>query len=52
MASGSNRIVAAIATRRAMASGGLWMNADEGEQWSMIAQHLPPVHAVETAVLA
>ncbi|WP_176594658.1 glycosyl hydrolase [Sphingobium sp. EM0848] len=34
------------------ASGGLWMSADEGEQWSMIAQHLPPIFAVETAVLA
>lgn len=34
------------------ASGSLWMSADEGEQWSMIAQHLPPVYAVETAVLA
>lgn len=33
-------------------SGGLWMSADEGAQWSMIAQHLPPVYAVETAVLA
>lgn len=34
------------------ASGSLWMSADEGEEWSMIAQHLPPVYAVETAVLA
>ena len=33
-------------------SGSLWMSADEGEQWSMIVQHLPPVFAVETAVLA
>lgn len=31
------------------AGGNLWMSADEGENWSMIAQHLPPVYAVEVA---
>jgi hypothetical protein len=30
-------------------SGSLWMSADEGENWSMIAQHLPPIYAVEVA---
>jgi photosystem II stability/assembly factor-like uncharacterized protein len=32
-------------------SGGLWMSADEGEHWSAVAEHLPPIYAVETAVL-
>jgi photosystem II stability/assembly factor-like uncharacterized protein len=33
-------------------SGSLWMTADEGANWSMLAEHLPPIYAVETAVLA
>ena len=33
-------------------SGELWMSRDEGRQWNCIAQHLPEIYAVETAVLA
>jgi hypothetical protein len=32
-------------------SGELWMSADEGEQWTCIASHLPEIYAVEAAVL-
>jgi photosystem II stability/assembly factor-like uncharacterized protein len=32
-------------------SGELWISADEGQRWSCIAQHLPEIYAVETAVL-
>ena len=32
-------------------SGELWGSADEGRTWSLIAQHLPPILAVETASL-
>jgi photosystem II stability/assembly factor-like uncharacterized protein len=32
--------------------GSLWMAADEGANWSMIADNLPPIYAVETAVVA
>jgi hypothetical protein len=31
--------------------GSLWLGADEGANWSMIAENLPPIYAVETAVL-
>jgi hypothetical protein len=33
-------------------SGELWMSRDEGRRWSVIAQHLPEIYAVETAELA
>ena len=33
-------------------SGELWMSQDEGREWNCIAQHLPEIYAVETAVLA
>ena len=32
-------------------SGELWMSRDEGRGWNCIAQHLPEIYAVETAVL-
>lgn len=32
-------------------SGELWMSRDEGRRWACIAQHLPEIYAVETAVL-
>lgn len=31
-------------------SGGLWMSADEGENWSPLAEHLPQIYALETGV--
>ncbi len=31
-------------------SGEVWMSRDEGEKWSCIAQHLPEIYAVETAL--
>ena len=33
-------------------SGELWMSPDEGQRWNCIAQHLPEIYAVETAILA
>jgi hypothetical protein len=27
----------------------LWMSRDEGKRWSVIAQHLPEIYAVEAA---
>ena len=33
-------------------SGELYASADEGETWTAIAAHLPPVHSVETLVVA
>jgi hypothetical protein len=32
-------------------SGGLWASSNEGESWSAIAEHLPHIYAVESAVL-
>ena len=32
-------------------SGALWMSRDEGNKWACLAQHLPEIYAVETAVL-
>jgi photosystem II stability/assembly factor-like uncharacterized protein len=32
-------------------SGALWASADEGENWSAMAEHLPHIYAVESAVL-
>ena len=32
--------------------GGLWASANEGETWSPLAEHLPHIYAVESAVLA
>lgn len=32
-------------------SGALYASADEGENWTEIAAHLPPIHSVETMVL-
>jgi hypothetical protein len=32
-------------------SGELWASRDEGRNWKCIAQHLPEIYAVETAVL-
>jgi hypothetical protein len=32
-------------------SGELWMSGDEGENWRVIARHLPEIYAVETAEL-
>lgn len=32
-------------------TGILYASADEGEHWQVIAQHLPPIHSVETMVL-
>ena len=32
-------------------SGELWMSRDEGERWFCLAQHLPEIYAVETALL-
>jgi photosystem II stability/assembly factor-like uncharacterized protein len=32
-------------------TGSLFASADEGETWTSIAQHLPPIHSVETLVL-
>ena len=32
-------------------SGGLWASKDEGDHWGPIAEHLPPIFAVETAEL-
>ena len=29
-------------------TGALFASADEGDSWSCIAQHLPPIHSVET----
>lgn len=31
-------------------SGELWMSRNEGERWTRIAEHLPEIYAVETAV--
>jgi photosystem II stability/assembly factor-like uncharacterized protein len=33
-------------------SGELWLSRDEGKRWQCIAQHLPEIYAVETAVFA
>jgi len=32
-------------------SGSLWMSADEGEHWSVLAEHLPQIYAVEAVEL-
>ena len=32
-------------------SGELWMSADEGDSWRVIARHLPEIYAVETTEL-
>ncbi len=32
--------------------GGLWASADEGESWAALAEHLPHIYAVESAVAA
>ena len=32
-------------------AGELWMSGDEGENWRVIARHLPEIYAVETAEL-
>jgi photosystem II stability/assembly factor-like uncharacterized protein len=32
-------------------TGALYASADEGEGWTCIAQHLPPIHSVETLVV-
>jgi len=32
-------------------TGSLYASADEGETWQEIAEHLPPIHSVETLVL-
>jgi photosystem II stability/assembly factor-like uncharacterized protein len=32
-------------------SGEVYTSADEGERWSRIAQHLPPISSVETLVI-
>ena len=32
-------------------TGALFASADEGEHWTCIAQHLPPILSVETLVL-
>jgi hypothetical protein len=32
-------------------SGGLWASSNEGESWSAIAEHLPHIYAIESAVL-
>jgi len=33
-------------------SGAVWASTDEGESWRPLAEHLPSIYAVETAVLA
>ncbi|MEX2644536.1 MAG: sialidase family protein [Acetobacterales bacterium] len=33
-------------------TGTLYASADEGENWTCVAQHLPPIHSVETLVTA
>ena len=33
-------------------SGELWLSRDEGATWSVLAQHLPEIYAVEAASLA
>ena len=33
-------------------SGELWMSRDEGKRWTLIAQHLPEIYAVEAAEIA
>ncbi len=32
-------------------AGELYASADEGETWSLVAGHLPPIHAVDVAVI-
>ena len=32
-------------------SGEVWMSRDEGLKWSCLAQHLPEIYAIETALL-
>ena len=32
-------------------SGAVYASADEGERWSLIAEHLPAIHSVETMVV-
>ena len=32
-------------------TGALYASADEGDSWSRIAQHLPPITSVETLVV-
>jgi hypothetical protein len=31
--------------------GQLYASADEGESWSCLAEHLPPIYSVETLVV-
>jgi photosystem II stability/assembly factor-like uncharacterized protein len=33
-------------------SGAVWASTDEGENWRQLAENLPQIFAVETAVLA
>jgi photosystem II stability/assembly factor-like uncharacterized protein len=33
-------------------SGSIWTSADEGMNWSMLAEHLPPIYALEIGTLA
>jgi len=33
-------------------SGSIWRSADEGMNWSMLAEHLPPIYALEIGTLA
>jgi photosystem II stability/assembly factor-like uncharacterized protein len=32
-------------------TGALYASADEGDSWNCVAQHLPPIHSVETLVV-
>jgi photosystem II stability/assembly factor-like uncharacterized protein len=32
-------------------TGALYASADEGDSWTCVAQHLPPIHSVETLVV-
>jgi hypothetical protein len=32
-------------------TGTLFASADEGESWTSVATHLPPIHSVETLVV-
>jgi photosystem II stability/assembly factor-like uncharacterized protein len=32
-------------------TGALYASADEGDSWNCVAQHLPPIHSVETLVI-
>jgi len=47
----ANDACASVGVYVGTASGSLWMSADEGANWAMIAQHLPPVYALEVAAV-